>query len=107
MFVRVGSDGAVSLQEPDDLARFHVEVPSGISTEAAARALCSAGAGAAHGDVAGEAAVVVSPDWIRAHAVDGAGAGWDEAFDGMLAYAASKGWIAADGRIRAHVVEAE
>ncbi len=29
--------------------------------------------------------------------------GWDERFAGMLAYAASRGWIDDDGAVRAHV----
>jgi len=30
-------------------------------------------------------------------------ADWDEGFDGMLAYAAGRGWIDDDGAVRAHV----
>lgn len=30
-------------------------------------------------------------------------AGWRESFDGMVSYAESKGWVGADGTLRAHV----
>lgn len=46
----------------------------------------------------------VAPDTVRALAgAHGEDPGWCEQFEGMLAYAASKGWVREDGAIRAHV----
>ena len=70
---------AVALHEPDDLRSFKVVVRP-----------------AEH--------AYVSPATVRelaaARAEDPA---WVEQFDGMVAYAQSKGWVRDDGAIRAHV----
>ena len=100
MFVLVsGDDGEVraSVEDPGNLRQLHAEF-RGVSDEAAAAALAAAGLGSVDGDHA----------WLDAGALRAAGDGsaaWATGFDGMLAYAASKGWSSEDGtRVRAHIV---
>jgi hypothetical protein len=50
---------------------------------------------------------LVDVDAVRRLAVGRVGPGWEGDFAAMLDYAATKGWIADDGRaIRAHIEEA-
>jgi hypothetical protein len=100
VFVLVsGDDGEVraSVKDPENLRQLHAEF-LGVSDEAAAAALAAAGLGTVDGDNA----------WLDAGALRAAGDGsaaWATGFDGMLAYAASKGWSSEDGaRVRAHIV---
>jgi hypothetical protein len=100
VFVLVsGDDGEVraSVKDPANLRQLHAEF-LGVSDEAAAAALAAAGLGTVDGDNA----------WLDAGALRAAGDGsaaWATGFDGMLAYAASKGWSSEDGaRVRAHIV---
>jgi hypothetical protein len=46
---------------------------------------------------------VVDPVALRALAGPAADERWDEGFAGMCAYAAGKGWVEADGGVRAHI----
>jgi hypothetical protein len=100
VFVLVsGSDSEVqaSVEDPGNLKQLHAEF-RGVSDEAAAAVLAAAGLGTVDGDHA----------WLDAGALRAAGDGsaaWISGFDGMLAYAASKGWASEDGtRVRAHIV---
>ena len=100
MFVLVsGGNGEVlaSVEDPGNLRQLHAEF-RGVSDDAAAAALAAVGLGTVDGDNA----------WLDAGALRAAGDGsaaWATGFDGMLAYAASKGWSSEDGtRVRAHVV---
>ena len=100
MFVLVsGDDGEVraSVEDPGNLRQLHAEF-RGVSDEAAAAALAAAGLGSVDGDHA----------WLDAGALRAAGDGsavWVTGFDGMLAYAAGKGWSSEDGsRVLAHIV---
>jgi len=100
VFVLVcGNDDGIlaSVEDPGNLKQLHAEF-RGISDEAAAAALAAAGLGTVDGDHA----------WLDAGALRAANDGseaWAAGFDGMLAYAASKGWASADGaRVRAHIV---
>ena len=100
MFVLVsGNDGDVraSVEDPGNLKQLHTEF-RGVSDETAAAALAAAGIGTVDGGHA----------WLDAAALRAAGDGsaaWAAGFDGMLAYAASKGWATEDGtRVRAHIV---
>ena len=105
MFVRVTQDPtAVELQDPENLKQFHVERPVGLPLADLARTITEAGAGApGPGDD-----LFVSVSWVRERAAGRTGEGWDEAFEGMLGYAASKGWLTDDRtQIAAHVVDAE
>ena len=47
--------------------------------------------------------VAVDPVALRALAGPDASGQWDEAFSGMCAYAAGKGWVEADGGVLAHI----
>lgn len=96
MVIVVDGD-SVRLHEPEDLKGFKVVVESG--DEAAARqALASVGR-----------LVDRETAWIRTGAVRALAHGsvdddWDEGFEAMLEYAASKGWLSEDGsEIQAHV----
>jgi hypothetical protein len=100
VFVLVsGDDGEVraSVEDPGNLRQLHAEF-RGVSDEVAAAALAAAGLGSVDGD----------NTWLDAGALRAAGDGsaaWATGFDGMLAYAASKGWSSEDGaRVRAHIV---
>lgn len=100
MFVRISGPGATpELVEPDDCKKFHVASGlSGASNPEVAAALGGWADGATDDHV-----------WIRVDAVRAAAAGrvpqgWDGEFDGMLAYARSKGWMNEAGdAIAAHV----
>jgi hypothetical protein len=100
VFVLVsGDDGEVraSVEDPGNLRQLHAEF-RGVSDVAAAAALAAAGLGSVDGDHA----------WLDAGALRAAGDGsaaWVTGFDGMLAYAAGKGWSSEDGsRVLAHIV---
>jgi hypothetical protein len=98
MFVLVTTAG-VTLEEPDDLGRFHVALDPGVADLDAA--LRVAGWGQAQGD--GDASISVEALRTAAAAAP-VEPGWDARFDAMVDYARSKGWLSADGRaIQAHV----
>lgn len=97
--VLVSGTDRVSLSEPDDLGAFSV-VASGTDREVAA-ALSAAGDG---GGADTEGHVAVRIDSVRRLAAGQVDAEWDQRFEGMLAYATSKGWITPDGgAILAHI----
>jgi hypothetical protein len=100
VFVLVsGNVGEVraSVEDPGNLKQLHAEF-RGVGDDAAATALSGAGLGNVDGDHA----------WLGVSALRAAGDGsaaWTSGFDGMLAFAASKGWASEDGtRVRAHIV---
>jgi len=97
-----GHPPLVSLEEPDDTRRFHVEVrgSSGHADWALVfGALVDAAAGRLDGDHAW-----ITVDSLRRMAAGRVGPGWDEDFDAMLAFASSKGWVdPGGGAIQAHV----
>lgn len=100
MFVRIsGPGGQPALVEAEDCKKFHVSYGGADGTPAqVAAALGDWAAGATDEHV-----------WIRIAAVRSAaagtvGPGWDGEFDGMVGYAASKGWLNEAGdAIAAHV----
>ena len=105
MFVLVsGADGDIraSVEDPGNLRQLHAEF-RGVADDAAAAALAAAGLGTVGGDTAGG-----DHAWLDTGALRAAGDGspaWASGFDGMLAYAAGKGWASEDGaRVRAHIV---
>ena len=93
MDIRLLPSGEVVLEDADDFRRFAVLVPEG--TVLADSAL--AGLVRIEGDHA----------WVPPGTVTGlhpdAGPDWHRQFDGMVAFAAGKGWTDADGHIRAHI----
>jgi hypothetical protein len=89
----------VSLEEPGDCKRFHVAVVNGDDPALVFGALVDAAAGRLEGDHAW-----ITVDAVRRMAGGRVGPDWDAEFDGMLAFAASKGWLDPSGAsIRAHV----
>ena len=83
--------GTVLLEETDDFGSFAVRADPDVDADAALRC---AGAGYVDGDAR------IAVGWLRA-----AGPGtqeWRQSLDGMLAYAASKGWLHGD-HVQAHV----
>lgn len=106
MIVRVdlaaGAPAVVVLVDADDTGRFHVEVRGGDAAAVLDTALRKAGVGWSADE--GHAFVLVDAVRRLAAEAGAASAKWDEGLSGMLAYAASKGWLAPDGdAIRAHV----
>jgi hypothetical protein len=100
VYVLVADDGSgvrAAVADAENLKQLHTEF-RGVGDDAAAAALSAAGLGTVEGDHA----------WLDAAALRAAGDGsdgWTAGFDGMLAYAASKGWASADGSaVRAHIV---
>jgi hypothetical protein len=100
VFVLVAGDGgqvAATVADAENLRQLHAEF-RGIGDAEAAAALAAAGLGTVDGEHA----------WLEASALRAAGDGspeWVAGFDGMLAYAATKGWASADGsRVQAHIV---
>ncbi|MEZ0164311.1 hypothetical protein AB2L27_05960 [Kineococcus sp. LSe6-4] len=96
------------LLDHDVFTSLDVTVPAGTSVGDLAAVLGPVGELDAEGDDVAAAHVRVSVSWLHgtAHA-EGADAGWDERFEGMLAFAETQGWVAGtagDRTVRAHVV---
>jgi hypothetical protein len=93
VYLRVSAEGT-SLEDPEDLKRFAVQVQPGVLDPAAA--------------LAGWARVEGDHAWVDVGALRRAAAGrvgarWDADFAGMLDYAQAKGWLSEDGTaIQAH-----
>ena len=83
MYLRVSAEGT-SLEEPEDLKRFHVEVAPGVQDPAVALV----GWARLDGDHAW-----VDVEALRRAAAGRVGARWDADFAGMLEYAKAKGWL--------------
>lgn len=100
MFVLVSGDGGdvrATVRDQQNLKQLHAEF-RGAGDDAADEALRAAGLGSVDGDHV----------WLDAAALRAAGdgsPGWNAQFDGMLSYAASKGWTSGDSSlVRAHIV---
>jgi hypothetical protein len=92
-----GETGAVTLEDPEDCTAFSVRVRGDRADLGAA--LVAAGVGRMDGDEA-----LIEVDAVRRMAAGRVGDGWQGHLAAMLDYAATKGWVADDGRaIRAHV----
>jgi hypothetical protein len=91
------SEATVSLRQPDEFARFSVEVQGDGDL---AQVVTQSGVGRLAAD--GEH-VVVDPVALRLLAGPAADGRWDEGFAGMCAYAAGKGWVEPDGGVLAHI----
>ncbi|MGF7125205.1 hypothetical protein [Rhodococcus sp. AG1013] len=95
----VNEFGAVLLEDRDTFTDFAVRAPADYEIVRVGKALEAAWVGEA---VDGHA-------WISAAAVarladaDGAGDDWRTGFQAMREYARGKGWVRADGAIRAHI----
>ena len=103
MEVHLAPGQPARLTEPTDLRRFSVIVAG---TPAALPALADALRGTS--DFEGAEHAWVSVDWLVAASGRAEEADWRGAFDGMVQYAAGKGWTRPDPRaIRGHIVWAE
>lgn len=97
MYVEVSPSGGVSVREPDELGELAVRAP-GLEEEDVSEALASAGCGSVDNGHA----------WLKIHELRArAGAQpaeWVEAFEGMIDFARSRGWLTQDGeRVQAHI----
>ena len=90
-------ESRVHLTDPDDFSRFSVVVEGEGDLGELVRQ-----SGLGHLRADGEH-VVVDPVSLRALAGPAADDAWEEGFAGMVAYAARKGWVEADGGVLAHV----
>lgn len=89
----------VTLEEPDDCTRFHLQVLGGTDLARVFGALVDAAAGRLEGDHA-----YVTIDALRRLASERVAADWPERFEGMLADARRKGWIDETGNlVQAHI----
>jgi hypothetical protein len=93
------TEDQVLLAEPDDFGRFSVVV-EGAGSSSLAEVVRQAGLGRLRED--GDH-VAVDPVALRSLAGAAATDTWDEGLAAMVAYAAGKGWVEADGAILAHV----
>ncbi|MFD9893279.1 hypothetical protein ACFWY9_28365 [Amycolatopsis sp. NPDC059027] len=100
MFVHVGGDGAVRVEEGDDCTRLHVATE--LDSAATGQALRDAGFG---GPADEPDSAWLSVESLRENASRGSvGADWPGRWDAMIAYAARKGWLTADGtKVAAHI----
>ena len=91
---------AVSLADPADCGRFHVEVHG----EGGQSSLDAALRASDTGSAAGSDEADIRVDAVRRMASGSVGDAWEDDFAAMLDYARSKGWLSDDGStIRAHV----
>ena len=97
MLIRITLSGEALLEEPGDFRRFSIRFDPGSRGTAAAEAAL---AGVARPD--GDAAWV-RPEALRRLAPGGGDAAWQRGLDGMVAFAATRGWVDEAGCIRAHV----
>jgi hypothetical protein len=89
---------AVELLEPGDFKSFRVTIAGAAPGDTSGLADALAPYGRLDGDH-----VLVQPDGVRALAGDRAtDPEWQKSLDGMLGYAASKGWVDETGAIQAH-----
>jgi hypothetical protein len=115
--VDLGTAG-VALHQPDDLERFAVRAVSHRTDDGAVEgqsttALDSLAAALREHDIGRvdpDGTVFIPPDAVRALAAQAASnvggqlpAEWETNFASMLEFAASKGWIAGDGAMAAHI----
>jgi hypothetical protein len=94
------AQGSAALEHPDAFDRFAVAVVGEASGEDLAAVVRRSGLGRVHPD--GDH-VVVDPGALRRLAGAAATPSWEAGFEGMCAYAAGKGWVEADGGLRAHI----
>ena len=89
----------VSLEEPEDMKRFHVAVTGGKDWAMVFGALVDAAAGRLEGEDA-----YITVDAVRRMAEGRVSDGWDVELDKMIEYAKSRGWYDDSSHtIRAHV----
>lgn len=97
MYVEINGPSLATVCDADNLRELLVKT-HGVDENQVGAALAASGLGSVEDEHA----------WLPVEALKSAGEGlgpeWDEGFEGMLAYAASRGWLSADGRaLRAHL----
>jgi hypothetical protein len=108
------STGGVMLREREDMRRFSVQAlplhPGDGPAEGALGALAAALSVHAVGTVGPDGDVLVPTAAVRRLAADAAredgaslDSAWEHEFNGMVTYAATKGWTSEDGSLRAHI----
>ena len=80
---------AAGLEDPEDVRRFHVRVEGSHDEAAIGRAFEAAGLGRFESLERAHVSVAL----VRRLAAGRVGPDWEQAFAGMLAYAAGKGWL--------------
>jgi hypothetical protein len=92
--------GPVSLEEPENCKQFHVSVVGGHEPDSVSTALEASDVGRYDG--VGEAFISIAA--VRRLAEGRVSDTWQRDFEAMLAFAATKGWLDADGSsIQAHI----
>lgn len=103
MFIRVDlgvEPPAVTLEEPEDCGRFHLEVVQRGDLSRLGDVLVRDGVGWVEDDDHAYISVVA----LRSLADGRVGADWAEEFERMLEYARGKGWMTPDGaEVQAHI----
>jgi len=89
---------AVELLDADNFREFAVIAPQDIDAGTLTDALGRVGRAEGDEHVFVDRAKLLELAGPSAHAAE-----WLESFEGMVAYADSKGWVDADGAIRAHI----
>jgi hypothetical protein len=104
------STGGVALRRREEMQRFSVQAIAADSDDESLDALAAVLGTNAAGAIGPDGDVLVPVDAVRRLAGDAAeedgrllDPDWESAFAGMVDYAASKGWTAEDGSLRAHV----
>jgi len=96
----ISRDGE-ALQHPDDLSSLRVVVSGDLSASDLATAVERVHLGRSDEE---SAHVWIPLDELRRLSAGRVAADWEERFERMVAYAASRGWVSGDGRsVRAHV----
>jgi hypothetical protein len=98
--IRASEDSPVTLEEPDDFTRFHVEVVD-LDVENLRHEVDRSGIG--YVTTEGDVAVAVAAIRLL---VGNRSPRWDVGFDRMVTFARSKGWMPDHEHIRAHCVRA-
>lgn len=95
------SSGSVELVDPDDVTAFHAVRPAGLGPDELAEIVREEDLGEV---LPGGGHLLIPVDTVRRMAAGRVGPEWETNLDGMLAYAARKGWLSDDGtRVRAHL----
>lgn len=100
MIVLIDEKKTVQLVEPLDFKRFHLEIRGDRATLPALRQ-----AFAAYGTIDDDGHAWIDAEALRSWPGPAQDPAYRAGIDGMLGYAAKKGWMSDDGkRVRAHIV---
>jgi flavin reductase (DIM6/NTAB) family NADH-FMN oxidoreductase RutF len=100
MRIVIGASGSAHLETPSDFKRFSIllDAPQNENAEKALSGVVQ---------LDGSQHAWVRPEVVRALSPAAKYADWEEGFRGMVDFASSKGWVNADGAIRAHIEYAD